>query len=78
MRCVAIPDADTVGEESLAAERAPKTFCPSEAARLLSADWRLLMPDVRRVAATLPLIATQKGQPVDPLTAKGPIRLQET
>jgi hypothetical protein len=33
------------------------------------------MPEVRRVAAMLPLLATQKGRPVDPLTAKGPIRL---
>ncbi len=54
---------------------AGKTFCPSEAARALAADWRPLMEDVRWVAATLPLKATQKGEPVDPLTAQGPIRL---
>ncbi len=54
---------------------AGKTFCPSEAARALAADWRPLMEDVRRVAATLPLKVTQKGVPVDPLTARGPIRL---
>ncbi|MDJ0637555.1 MAG: DUF3253 domain-containing protein [Paracoccaceae bacterium] len=60
----------------LARERgAGKTFCPSEAARRLSDNWRPLMPEVRRVAATLALVATQKGQPVDPLIAKGPIRL---
>jgi hypothetical protein len=52
-----------------------KTFCPSEAARRLSDDWRPLMPEVRRVASQLDLLATQKGVPVDPLTAKGPIRL---
>ena len=52
-----------------------KTFCPSEAARRLSDDWRPLMPEVRRVAASLSLTATQKGQTVDPITAKGPIRL---
>lgn len=53
-----------------------KTFCPSEAARALSADWRPLMAQVRRVAATLEDIeASQKGTPVDPETAKGPIRL---
>jgi hypothetical protein len=52
-----------------------KTFCPSEAARRLSDDWRPLMPEVRRVAAMLDLQATQKGVPVDPVTAKGPIRL---
>jgi hypothetical protein len=52
------------------------SFCPSEAARALSDDWRPLMPEVRRVAATLPLVATQKGAPVDPLSARGPIRLR--
>ena len=41
------------------------TFCPSEAARALASDWRPLMPDVRRVAAGLPLRATQKGVVVD-------------
>ena len=61
---------------ALAAARGPgKSFCPSEAARALSDDWRGLMLDIRRVAAGLPLIATQKGRPVDPLTARGPIRL---
>jgi hypothetical protein len=52
-----------------------KTFCPSEAARRLSEDWRQLMPEVRRVAGTLDLVATQKGEAVDPVTATGPIRL---
>jgi hypothetical protein len=33
------------------------------------------MPEVRRVAAELPLRATQKGRAVDPMTARGPIRL---
>ena len=52
------------------------SFCPSEAARALSDDWRPLMPRVRRVASGLPLVATQKGAPVDPLAARGPIRLR--
>mgnify|MGYP006282612049 CR=1 FL=1 len=52
-----------------------RSFCPSEAARLLADDWRPLMPAVRRVAAGLPLVATQGGVPVDPIGAKGPIRL---
>ena len=47
-----------------------KTFCPSEAARRLSDDWRPLMPEVRRVAAKLDLVASQKGVPIDPMTAK--------
>ncbi|SHI58850.1 DUF3253 domain-containing protein [Wenxinia saemankumensis] len=60
---------------ALARARAPGTFCPSEAARALSEDWRPLMGVVRRVAATLPLLATQGGVPVDPAGARGPIRL---
>lgn len=53
-----------------------KTFCPSEVARQLApGDWRSLMPEVRRVAAGLPLAVTQKGVAVDPLTAQGSIRL---
>ncbi len=52
-----------------------RTFCPSEAARALADDWRPLMPEVRRVAAGLPLEATQKGLAVDPKAARGPIRL---
>lgn len=62
---------------ALARRRAPKSFCPSEAARALTDDWRPLMPHVRRIAARLPLLATQKGRPVDPVTARGPIRLRQ-
>ena len=59
----------------LARRRGRASFCPSEAARVLAADWRPLMADVRRVAAGLPLRATQGGRPVDAATARGPIRL---
>ena len=53
-----------------------KTFCPSDAAKALSPEWRPLMADVRRVAAGHPdVLAMQKGVPVDPVTARGPIRL---
>ena len=56
------------------------SFCPSEAARALAADWRPLMPEVRRTAASLAtagrLRVTQKGRAVDPATARGPIRLR--
>lgn len=56
------------------------SYCPSEAARALAADWRGLMGPVRRVAAVLAaeggLAVTQKGRPVDPATARGPIRLR--
>lgn len=53
-----------------------KSLCPSEVARRLASDWRPLMPRVRAVAATLPLLVTQKGRPVDPRQARGPIRLR--
>ena len=56
-----------------------KTFCPSEAARALSDDWRPLMPRVRRVAYSLVaegrLSVFQKGVAVEPIGAKGAIRL---
>ena len=63
--------------------RAPAaTICPSDAARALARDksaWRALMPEVRRVAAALvaegALRVTQHGDDVDPLAARGPIRL---
>lgn len=58
---------------------AGRSFCPSEAARALAADWRPLMPAVRRVAAAMQaegaLRATQRGAPADPAAARGPIRL---
>ena len=63
----------------LAEARGSGTFCPSEAARRLAEEWRPLMPDVRRVAARLVdhgrLRASQRGRPVDPAEARGPIRL---
>lgn len=60
----------------IATERAPKSLCPSEVARALSDEWRGLMPSVRRVASGLEQIAvTQKGAPVDAMTARGPVRL---
>ncbi|MEO1550485.1 MAG: DUF3253 domain-containing protein [Pseudomonadota bacterium] len=65
----------------LAQVRGPKkSFCPFEVARALCSDWRPMMPLVRACAAELVdqgrLRATQKGLPVHPLRAKGPIRLR--
>ncbi|MEM1288625.1 MAG: DUF3253 domain-containing protein [Pseudomonadota bacterium] len=56
-----------------------KTICPSEVARTLDrVRWRALMPQVREEASALladsQIAVTQKGRPVDPLEAKGPIR----
>lgn len=64
----------------LAQRAAGKTICPSEAARALGGDdWRDLMPDAREAAARMrdrgEIEVTQKGEPVDPLTARGPIRI---
>lgn len=57
-----------------------RSFCPSDVARRVAGDWRPLMPEVRRVAAALQaegwVQATQKEMPVDPLAARGPIRLR--
>jgi Protein of unknown function (DUF3253) len=53
-----------------------KSLCPSEVAKALAAEWRRLMPEVRAVAADMPeIVATQGGKEVNPLTARGPIRL---
>ena len=66
---------------SFAKKRGPdKSLCPSEVARdLQPEDWRPLMIDVRRVTASLvaegSVVVTQFGKPVDPLDAKGHIRI---
>lgn len=64
-------------------QRGPdKSICPSEVAREVGGEtWRSLMPLVREVGADLAqsgaIVVTQKGVPVDPRTAKGPIRFQQ-
>lgn len=57
------------------------TVCPSEAARRVGGDdWRPLMEPTRRAARRLVAAGrveiTQGGRPVDPSTAKGPIRVR--
>ena len=57
------------------------TICPSEAARTVGGDdWRLLMEPSRAAARRLHgegrAVVTQGGRPVDPSTAKGPIRIR--
>ena len=65
--------------KTAAARAEGATFCPSEVARALADDWRPLMPEVRAVAERLVaagrLVCTQRGWPVRPLAARGPIRL---
>ncbi len=58
-----------------------KTICPSEAARAVGGrDWRDQMPLAREAAAALAaegrIDVLQKGEPVDALQARGPIRLR--
>lgn len=57
------------------------TICPSEAARRVDRNaWRDLMPDARRVAGGMvadgTVEMTQRGEVVDPATARGPVRLR--
>src|SRR3954452_13733576 len=80
------PMADTADARTaildLLAQRAPRTICPSEAARALGGDdgFRPLMPVVREAAASMAeageLEVTQGGDLVDPREARGPIRLR--
>jgi hypothetical protein len=57
------------------------TICPSEAARAVAGhDWRPLMGESRAAAARLAergeIEVLQRGQPVNALEARGPIRLR--
>jgi hypothetical protein len=60
-----------------------KTVCPSEVARAVGGEtWRDLMEPARaaarRAVARGEAEITQRGQVVDPSTAKGPIRVRRT
>ncbi|MEM7274075.1 MAG: DUF2256 and DUF3253 domain-containing protein [Actinomycetota bacterium] len=65
----------------LAARAGGATICPSEAARSVDPEgWRDLMEPTRSAARRLVAVGeveiTQRGRPVDPSTAKGPIRIR--
>jgi hypothetical protein len=65
----------------LAAQPRNTSICPSQAARAVDpTNWRTLLEPARaaarRLVAANQLIITQSGRPVDPSTARGPIRLQ--
>jgi hypothetical protein len=67
----------------LRARPAGSTICPSEAARASDPDaWRDLLDaaraSARRLADRGVIEITQHGTPVDPSTARGPIRLRLT
>jgi hypothetical protein len=58
-----------------------KTICPSEAARLVHPEaWEQHMEDAREAARRLvargEIVMTQRGKVVDPVRAKGAIRLR--
>lgn len=58
------------------------TICPSEAARAVGADdWRDLMEPARQAAKRLmargEVTITQHGEPIDPSTIRGPIRIRK-
>jgi Protein of unknown function (DUF3253) len=63
----------------LNARKSGSTICPSDVPRALFGDWRIYMPQVRRVALGMAragsLEITQAGKPVDlPAFARGEIR----
>ncbi|ROR67265.1 DUF3253 domain-containing protein [Agrococcus jenensis] len=70
--------------ELLATRRPGATICPSDAARRVAGDdptaWRPRMDDARAAAARLvdrgEVVITQRGDPVDPELARGPIRIR--
>ena len=69
--------------ELLRARSAGSTICPSEAARACDPEaWRDLLDaaraSARRLADQGVIEITQRGTPVDPSTARGPIRLRLT
>ena len=83
-----VTDVDRALEQSLldllGSRAGSATVCPSEAARAVGGDdeddWRPLMEPARsaarRLVASGDVEITQKGQVVDPSTAKGPIRVR--
>lgn len=80
-----LTSADVELEESilflLDARPSSATICPSEAARAVGGEsWRDLMEPAREAARRLvardEVVITQGGHPVDPSTAKGPIRIR--
>jgi hypothetical protein len=68
--------------ELLAARAATSTICPSDAARAVGGGaWRTLMEPAREAARRLVAAGeveiTQGGSVVDPLAARGPIRIRK-
>ena len=76
------PEAEAAIRAVLERRDRGKTICPSEAARALAGEdgFRALMPLVRSAARTMvdrgELEVTQRGEVVDPDSARGAIRLR--
>ena len=75
------PDLEQVILGLLRQRQSGASICPSDAARAARSEgWRALMDDVRAAAARLAdrgqVEVTQRGQKVDPGTARGPIRIR--
>lgn len=65
----------------LAARAETSSICPSDAARAVApGHWRPLMDPAREAAARLvergEVEITQRGEVIDPATARGPIRIR--
>ena len=78
-----VPAAEKAILDLLGARDPDATICPSEAARALDDQhFRELMGTVREAAANLVaagrIEVTQRGEPVDLASARGPIRLRRT
>ena len=67
---------------TMTTERAPRTICPSDAARAVDPDnWRDLMEATRELARELArsgdVVITQKGEDLDPDAQwRGPVRIR--
>lgn len=77
------PEVETAVLDLLGQRAGSASICPSEVARRLAGqgeDWRSQMEPVReavrRLAARGEVEVLQRGQRVDPSTAKGPIRVR--
>lgn len=66
---------------TLTRKREGSSICPSDVARAVGGEaWRNRMDEVRRVTAALAdrdeVVVTQKGEPVDIASARGPVRIR--
>lgn len=76
-----VPELEETILALLAARADTSTICPSDAARAVAPeDWRPLMEPARQAAARLVsrglVEITQRGEVVDPASARGPIRIR--